>query len=91
MKRFEYSNDCNSPVVPEEIKKILLYQFDISEEDIKVDEPYEVMGLDSIELVGLVFMAQKEYDIKIPDSAVENCKTLGDFINLVNKIKNEKV
>jgi acyl carrier protein len=59
MKRFQYSNDCYSPIVPEEIKKILLYQFDVPEELINVDEPYETMGLGSIDLVELMLAVEE--------------------------------
>ena len=87
MKKFQYTNECYAPIVPDEIKSILNWKFDIPDEEISSNVGWGNLGLDSLDVVELTMEVEKEYGIKLPDLEVEKCYTLGDFVKLVEKIK----
>lgn len=88
MKKFQYSNEGYSPIIPEEIKSIIKHQFGLLDEDISSDYTWDYMGIDSLDIVELTMEVEKVYKIYISDLELEKCYTLGDFVNLVKKIKN---
>jgi acyl carrier protein len=89
MKKFQYTNECYAPIVPDEIKCILNGKFDIPDEEISSSAEWENLGLDSLDVVELTMEVEKEYGIVLPDLEIEKCYTLGDFVKLVEKIKGE--
>jgi len=88
MKKFQYSSEGYSPVVPEEIKNILICKCDVLDEDISSDATWENLGLDSIDIVELAMEVEKEYEIALSDFELEKCHTLGDFVKLVERTRN---
>jgi acyl carrier protein len=89
MKKFQYTNECYAPIVPDEIKGILNWKFDIPDEEISSSASWGNLGLDSLDVVELTMEVEKEYGIELPDLEIEKCYTLGDFIKLVERIKDE--
>lgn len=87
MKKFQYTNECYTPIVPDGIKGILNWKFDVPDEEISSNADWGNLGLDSLDVVELTMEVEKEYEIKLPDLEVEKCYTLGDFVKLVEKIK----
>jgi len=48
----------------------------------------EDLGADSLDEVELTIQLENEFDIEIPDSDIENVKTVGDFIQVLENIMN---
>ena len=91
MKKFQYSNEGYSPIVPEEvpeeIKNILIWKLDVLDEHISSDATWENLGLDSLDVVELAMEVEKEYGIALSDIEIEKCYTLGDFVKLVERTR----
>jgi len=48
----------------------------------------EDLGADSLDEVELTIQFENEFDIQIPDSEVENIKTVKDFLNVLESLIN---
>lgn len=48
------------------------------------------IAIDSLAIMDLVFTLEEEFDISIPLNALTEIRTIGDFSNLVGKLKNER-
>lgn len=71
----------------EKIRKLLSEQLDIDEEEITMESTLlEDLGADSIELVDLVMSVEEEYDIEVPDDALDNIVTVGDAVNYLENL-----
>ncbi|HCR43986.1 MAG TPA: acyl carrier protein [Ruminococcaceae bacterium] len=71
-------------MVFEKLKKILADQFDVEEEKITLDtNMVDDLGADSLDVVDLLMSVEDEFEIEIPDSDVENMKTVGDVVKYV--------
>lgn len=88
MKKFQYSNEGYSPIIPEEIRSIIKHQFGLLDEDISSDYTWDNMGIDSLDIVELTMEVEKVYEISISDLEIEKCYTLGDFVKLVEMTRN---
>lgn len=44
------------------------------------------LGADSLDSVELIMAIEQKFDIRIPDDAVENIKTVGDIVAFVNNL-----
>lgn len=42
-------------------------------------------GLDSLDMINLLFCLEKEFSVKIPDDDVDALKSLEDFVSYINK------
>jgi len=51
---------------------------------------FEQLGLDSLDVVSLVYDIEEEFDITIPDGDVFELETLGDVVAGVKKLVAEK-
>jgi acyl carrier protein len=49
------------------------------------------LGIDSLELIELIFQIEDTIGIKIPDEAVKELKTVGDVIVLVDRARIEQL
>ena len=71
-------------MVFDKIKKLIADQLDADEENIKMESSItEDLHADSLDVVDLIMSIESEFDIEIPDSDVENIKTVGDIVNYV--------
>ena len=74
-------------MVFETIRKLLSEQLDIEEDDITMESTLlEDLGADSIELVDLVMSVEEEYDIEVPDDALDDIRTVGDAVNYLENL-----
>ena len=73
-------------MVFDKIKEIVIEQLGI-EEDVVTPEAniQDDLGADSLDIVDLIQTIEDEYDLSIPDEAVENIKTVGDIVADVEK------
>lgn len=71
-------------MVFEKLKKILADQFDVEEDKITLETSMvDDLGADSLDVVDLLMSVEDEFEIEIPDSDVENMKTVGDVVKYV--------
>ncbi|MCM1132992.1 MAG: acyl carrier protein [Ruminococcus flavefaciens] len=73
-------------MVFDKIKEIVVEQLGV-EEDVVTPEAniQDDLGADSLDIVDLIQTIEDEYDLSIPDEAVENIKTVGDIASYVEK------
>ncbi len=67
------------------IRDMMVKQFDLKPEDLTPEATLEGLGLDSLSVIEFTFNLEDELKIKFPEERVE-LKTLGDVVNLVDKI-----
>lgn len=68
------------------VKKIILEQFDVDEDDITYETSLaEDLDADSLELVELLLAFEDEFDVKIPDEEAESLKTVGDIVRYIEE------
>lgn len=77
-------------MILERIKPIVAEQFDVEEETITADTKFEEIGADSLDIVELVMALEEEFDIEIPDAAIEDITSVGDLVKFI-KGKTRKV
>ncbi len=76
-------------MVFEKIKAILAEQLDADPEKMTMDTKIaEDLGADSIDVVELLMSIEDEFDVEIPDEAIENVKTIGDVVNYIQDHQN---
>ena len=68
-------------MVFEKVKSIIADQLDVEEEKVVAEASItEDLGADSLDMVDIVMSIEEEFDIEVPDEAVENIKTVGDVV-----------
>ncbi len=66
------------------VKKIIVDQLDVDEEKVVSGAVIqEDLGADSLDVVDLVMSLEEEFDMEIPDEAVQNIKTVGDIVKYI--------
>ena len=71
-------------MVFEKVKAILSEQFDVEEESITLESSItEDLGADSLDVVDLLMSIEDEFEVEVPDSEVENIKTVGDLVKYI--------
>ena len=71
-------------MVFEKVKSIVADQLDVEEEKVTAEASItEDLGADSLDVVDLVMSIEEEFDIEIPDEAVENIKIVGDIVSYI--------
>ena len=73
-----------SSSVFERLQKILAEQFEIGEDDITLNSDIvDDLGADSLDLVDLVMSIEDEFEIEVPDEAIEEIKTVDDAVKYI--------
>lgn len=73
-------------MVFEKICKILSDQLDVEESEISMDTSIdEDLGADSLDIVDILMSIEDEFNIEIPDDAIETVKTVGDIVNYLEE------
>ena len=71
-------------MVFDKVKEIIVDQLDVDVD--KVTNGANIqddLGADSLDVVDLVMGLEEEFDIEIPDEAVEGIKTVGDIVKYI--------
>ncbi|HRU96666.1 acyl carrier protein [Ruminococcus sp. XPD3002] len=70
----------------DKIKELIVEQLGV-EEDVVTPEAniQDDLGADSLDIVDLIQTIEDEYDLSIPDEAIEEIKTVNDIVNYVEK------
>lgn len=71
-------------MVFEKVKAILSEQFDVEEDTITDDTTItEDLGADSLDVVDLLMSIEDEFEIEVPDTEIENIKTVGELVKYI--------
>ncbi|HIS48927.1 MAG TPA: acyl carrier protein [Candidatus Gallacutalibacter pullistercoris] len=71
-------------MVFEKVKAILSEQFDVEEDTITNDTTItEDLGADSLDVVDLLMSIEDEFEIEVPDTEIENIKTVGELVKYI--------
>lgn len=72
----------------DKVKAIISDQLGIDENTIEMDSSIvEDLGADSIDAIDLILSIQEEFDVEIPDEAVEGIKTISDIVKYIEDIQ----
>ncbi len=70
----------------EKIRKIIAEQLDIDESEVTLESNItEDLECDSLDIVDMVMTFEDEFNIEIPDDAVEKIKTVGDIVKFIEE------
>ena len=71
-------------MVFEKVKSIVADQLDVEEETVVAEASItEDLGADSLDVVDLVMSIEEEFDLEIPDEAVEKIKTVVYIVSYI--------
>ena len=75
-------------MILEKLKTILSEQFDVEESTITAATTLtDDLGADSLDVVDLLMSIEDEFEIEIPDTEVENIKTVGSIVEYIEAHK----
>ena len=68
----------------DEIKDILAEQLDVNPDTIEMSSDLlSDLGADSLDAIDIVMSIEDQYGIEVPDSVIENMKTVEDIVNFI--------
>lgn len=71
-------------MVFEKVKKIIVEQLGVEEEEIAMESSFiDDLGADSLDIVELIMALEEEFDIEIPDSEAEKIQSVGDAVEYI--------
>ena len=71
-------------MIYEKVRKIIAEQLDIDADSITYDSSItEDLGADSLDVVDLIMSFEDEFDVEIPDEAVETIRTVSDIVKYI--------
>lgn len=71
-------------MVFEKLRDIVVDQLDVDADKVTMNASIaDDLGADSLDIVDLVMSLEEEFDMEIPDEAVENIKTIGDIVKYI--------
>ncbi|MBE6857138.1 MAG: acyl carrier protein [Ruminococcus sp.] len=70
----------------DKLKELIVDQLGVDEDEVTMEANIqEDLGADSLDIVDLITTIEDEFDLSIPDEAVEGIKTVGDIANYIEK------
>ncbi len=76
-------------MVLEKIKAILSEQFDVEEDSISLETNLiDDLGADSLDVADLLASIEDEFEIEVPDEAIENMHTVNDVVEYISNNTN---
>lgn len=70
----------------EKLKNIIVEQLGVEESDVTLEANIQDdLGADSLDVVDLITTIEDEFEVSIPDEAVEEIKTVGDIAAYIEK------
>lgn len=71
-------------MVFDKVKEIIVEQLDVDADKVTAGANIQDdLGADSLDVVDLVMSLEEEFDVEIPDEAVESIKTVGDIVKYI--------
>ena len=72
----------------ETVRKVLAEQLEVDESIITPEtDIINDLGADSLDVVELMMALEDEYGITLPETDVENIKTVQDIVDMMNKLQ----
>ncbi len=73
-------------MIIDKLKDIIADQLGVEADDVTAEANIqEDLGADSLDIVDLITTIEDEFDLSIPDEAVEEIKTVGDIVSYIEK------
>lgn len=73
-------------MVFEKLKDLVADQLGVEADEVTAESNIQDdLGADSLDVVDLITTIEDEFDLSIPDEAVEEIKTVGDIVNYIEK------
>ncbi|MDE5862693.1 MAG: acyl carrier protein [Ruminococcus sp.] len=70
----------------DKLKNIIVEQLSVEEDDVTLEANIQDdLGADSLDIVDLISTIEDEFEVSIPDEAVEEIKTVGDLAAYIEK------
>ncbi|MDE6036055.1 MAG: acyl carrier protein [Ruminococcus sp.] len=70
----------------DKLKGIIVDQLSVEEDDVTLEANIQDdLGADSLDIVDLITTIEDEFEVSIPDEAVEEIKTVGDIVSYIEK------
>ena len=76
--------------IAEECIALIAKQKSISPEQIRLDSTLDDLSLDSLDRVSIAFDLEEKYDIEIPESKLEQIKTVRDMVTGIEEAVRQK-
>jgi len=71
-------------MVFDKVKEIIAEQLDVDADKVTAGANIQDdLGADSLDVMDLVMSLEEEFDVEIPDEAVEGIKTVGDIVKYI--------
>ena len=75
-------------MVFEKVRELVAEQLGISQDTIKLESNIlEDLGADSLDVIEMLMTLEEEYGITIPDEQISQVKTIGQIVDLIEKLK----
>ncbi len=73
-------------MVFEKLQEILAAQFDVEADSITNEtDIQDDLNADSLDIVDLIMSIEDEFEVEVPDDAVDEVKTVGDLVKYIEK------
>jgi len=67
------------------LQTVLVDTFGVPADDVAPDATFEVLGLDSLDVVELTLVLEEETGVKLEDEELEDVRTVQDAINKITE------
>ena len=68
----------------DKVKEILADTLGVSEDELSADTNIATdLGADSLDVVEILMAIQDEFDVEVPDSEIENIRTIGELVEFI--------
>ncbi len=72
----------------DKVKELVAEQLGVSQDIIKPESNIlEDLGADSLDVIEMLMTLEEEYGITIPDEQISKVKTIGEIVDLIEKLK----
>ena len=77
--------------IAEDLTKILTEKFSVPQENIRPEAKLDTLGLDSLDLIEVLFEVEEKFDIRIPqDGSAIRTGTMQDLLETVTQLVAQK-
>ncbi|MEE1284311.1 MAG: acyl carrier protein [Acutalibacteraceae bacterium] len=71
----------------EQVREIICKQLELEESDVTMDTNIkDDLGADSLDLVDLAISLEDEFEVEVPDNALEKFETVGDIVRYIEEL-----
>ena len=71
----------------EQVREIICKQLELEESDVTMETNIrDDLGADSLDLVDLAISLEDEFEVEVPDNALEKFETVGDIVRYIEEL-----